>query len=187
MAIATIGIGLLPTYHTIGILAPILLLVLRLLQGIAVGGDLPGAITYVSEHAGHHQRGLFCGWVFCAINVGILLASFVGTLLTKAFSPSALLSWGWRIAFLSSVALMILGVYFRLKLRESPLYIELQQMQKVSKTPLSELWQKQHRMNLFIGIGIAWLLSVVIAQIFLYMPGYLHTYIHKNSLQTDNF
>ncbi len=177
MAISTTFMGLLPTYATLGIAAPVLLIILRFLQGLAVGGDLPGALTFVAEHADQHQRGLACSLVFCAINIGILLASAVSALLAGLLSYEHLQAWGWRIAFFLGLAIAMIGFYLRYQITETPYFTEIARMQKINKNPLRHLF-KIHTQEILKGIGLVWLFSAIIAQIFLYMPTYLTLISH---------
>lgn len=177
MAISTVLIGLLPTYASIGILAPILLVILRFFQGIAVGGDLAGAITFVAEYADNAKRGLACSFVFCAVNIGLLLASAIGALLTSLLPHEALISWGWRIAFILGLLIGIIGLYLRSRVAETPYFTRLEHGQDILRAPLLHLF-RSHMARILQGIGLVWLFSVIIAQVFLYMPTYLSTVVH---------
>ncbi len=177
MAISTVGIGLLPSYASIGIMASILLVILRFLQGFAVGGDLPGAITFVAEYAEPNKRGLYCSYVYCAVNIGILIASLIGAILTTSLSHEHLVSWGWRIAFFLGLFIGVVGFYLRSKISETPYFNRLEQTQDIIKMPLLHLF-KIHFKQLMQGIGLVWLFAVIISQIFLYMPSYLKTVNH---------
>lgn len=177
MATSTVLIGLLPTYATIGIAAPILLVILRFFQGFAVGGDLPGAITFVAEYVDDRRRGLACSLVYCAVNLGILLASAMGALLTSLLPHEYLISWGWRVAFILGLMIGVVGLYLRSKIAETPYFNRLEQTQDILRTPLVHLF-RIHTREVLQGIGLVWLFAVIIAQIFLYMPTYLHTTSH---------
>ena len=111
MSLATALTGLLPTYQQIGILAPVLLLFLRLIQGIAVGGDLAGAVTFVAEYSEPTKRGFHCGWIYSGVNLGALLASTTSAILNSALSHQQIAAWGWRLSFSLSIILMFVGVY----------------------------------------------------------------------------
>lgn len=177
MLISTVLIGLLPTYETIGISAPILLIILRFFQGFAMGGDLPGAITFVAEYVDDHKRGLACSLVYCAVNLGLLLASAASALLTSLLPHEYLMSWGWRIAFIFGMVIGIVGFYFRSKIAESPYFNRLEQTKNIVSAPLVHLF-RIHSKEILQGIGLVWLFAVIIAQIFLFMPTYLHTVSH---------
>lgn len=179
MALATGLIGLLPTYQSIGLAAPICLVLLRLVQGIAMGGDLPGAVTFVSEYATAKQRGFLCSLVFCGINLGLLLASGAGALLAYALTHEQLLHWGWRIAFILGTLVGIIGYYLRIQLADTPSFQALQQSHGIVKLPVIELFRRDFK-KILHGVGVYWLFGTVIAQLFLYMPTYLHEVIHMD-------
>ncbi len=109
MALATCTIGLLPTYHQIGISAAYLLLLLRILQGLAFGAEIPGAITFVSEHANPYYRGTHCGFLVSSVGMGAVLASALNYFISRHFSSAMVLAWGWRIPFLIGSVLAIAG------------------------------------------------------------------------------
>jgi metabolite-proton symporter len=122
MGIATFAIGLLPSYATIGLAAPILLTVLRLIQGFALGGEWGGAVLIVSEHGDPARRGYWASWPQAGVPVGQLIANGLLALLAFVQSPEAFLSWGWRIPFLLSAVLVLIGLYIRLSVEESPIF-----------------------------------------------------------------
>src|SRR5712672_2021788 len=138
MGFSTFAVGLLPTYQTIGWSAPVLLVSLRLLQGLALGGEYGGAATYVAEHARPNERGYATSWIQTTATLGLLLALILialcrGNMATKDFAE-----WGWRIPFLISVVLLIFSVYIRLKLNETPIFQKMKEEGKGSKAPLTE-------------------------------------------------
>jgi MFS family permease len=177
MGVSTVLMGCLPTYAMIGAFAAVLLLLLRLLQGVAVGGDLPGAITFVAEMSPNNRRGEKCGWVYLGVNLGTVAASGLSALLTENLSSSQLAAWGWRIAFFTSVIVLVLGVYFRQKMQESGLFLKLQSEQQLLKVPLAKIFTGEPLKRLLIGVGVMWLIAVIISQILLYMPTFLHAYV----------
>ena len=120
MAIPTVLVGLLPVYSQIGASAAILLILLRLLQGISVGGELIGSMSYLVETAPPHRRGLCGSWSVCGGIAGILLGSLMATVLTNSLSEAAMQSWGWRVPFLSGVVIFAVGSWLRRTLVESP-------------------------------------------------------------------
>ncbi|SMC92114.1 MFS transporter [Kibdelosporangium aridum] len=124
MGIATFLIGLLPGYATIGVAAPILLTVLRLAQGFAIGGEWGGAILIVSEHGSAERRGFWTSWPQAGVPAGNLLATAVLAILAAVQSDEAFLSWGWRIAFLLSAVLVLIGLWIRISIEESPIFLE---------------------------------------------------------------
>src|SRR4029077_17046057 len=137
MGSATFLVGLLPTFATIGWLAPILLVSLRLLQGLALGGEYGGAATYVAEHSQPGQRGYATSWIQTTATLGFFLALFViGACRFFLFDAKAFAEWGWRIPFLVSLFLLVFSVYIRLKLNESPIWAKMKEEGKGSKRPL---------------------------------------------------
>jgi MFS family permease len=122
MGASTFACGLLPTYASIGWLAPILLVSLRLLQGLALGGEYGGAATYVAEHAPADGRGYATSWIQTTATIGLFLALVVIALCRSTFDAKAFTEWGWRVPFLLSLILLVFSVYIRMKLNESPVY-----------------------------------------------------------------
>jgi MFS family permease len=138
MGASTALVGCLPTYETIGIAAPIMFIVLRLLQGLALGGQYGGAATYISEHAPNGRRGLYTSWIQTTATLGFFLSLLVILACRFALGPEQFDDWGWRIPFLLSTALLLISVYIRLQLQESPEFQEIKAAGKLSKAPLSE-------------------------------------------------
>ncbi|HYQ98568.1 MAG TPA: MFS transporter [Casimicrobiaceae bacterium] len=140
MGFSTFAVGLLPTFTTIGWLAPILLVTLRLLQGLALGGEYGGAATYVAEHAAPGKRGYDTSWIQTTATLGLFLALIVIGIcrFTGVMTGAQFADWGWRIPFLVSVILLIFSVYIRLKLNESPVFQRMKAEGKGSKAPLTE-------------------------------------------------
>ena len=149
MGLSTALVGLLPTYAAaggwpgIGIWAPILLVTLRLAQGLALGGEYGGAATYVAEHAPKEKRGLFTSWIQTTATIGFLLSLIIILILRTSLSENDFKAWGWRIPFLLSVILLGISVYIRLKLQETPVFAEIKASGKASKTPLRDSFFKQ--------------------------------------------
>ncbi|HEY6644050.1 MFS transporter [Povalibacter sp.] len=137
MGLSTALVGLLPSYATIGVAAPIILIILRLLQGLALGGEYGGAATYVAEHAPDGKRGLYTSWIQTTATLGLFLSLLV-ILLCRVALGDAFDVWGWRIPFLVSIVLLAVSVYIRLQLQESPVFLEMKAEGRVSKAPLSE-------------------------------------------------
>src|SRR5262245_62764969 len=140
MGAATFLVGLLPTYDSIGMLAPILLVSLRLLQGLALGGEYGGAATYVAEHADTHRRGYATSWIQTTATLGFFLALAVILLCRKGIGidADAFKLWGWRLPFLVSIILLAFSIYIRLKLNESPVFQQMKEEGRGSKRPLTE-------------------------------------------------
>src|SRR5205823_6343906 len=136
MGLATALIGALPTYSSVGLLAPALLVSLRLIQGLALGGEYGGAATYVAEHVPDEKRGLFTSFIQTTATVGFFLSLAVIGACRLGFGPDAFKAYGWRIPFLGSVLLLAVSLYMRLKMRESPLFAKLKAEGRVSKNPI---------------------------------------------------
>ena len=138
MGAATFLVGLLPTFETIGWLAPVLLVTLRLLQGLALGGEYGGAATYVAEHAPENRRGYDTSWIQTTATLGFFMALIVIMLCRFNFSKDDFAQWAWRIPFLVSLVLLIFSIYIRLKLEESPVFKKIKAEGTTSKAPLTE-------------------------------------------------
>ena len=138
MGLATFLVGLLPTYATLGLAAPILLLIIRAIQGLALGGEYGGAATYIAEHAPDGKRGLYTSWIQTTATMGIVGALLVILFCRLSLGDAAFTDWGWRIPFLLSAILVVLSGYIRLKLEESPLFARLKEQGGVSKNPTVE-------------------------------------------------
>jgi len=138
MGASTALVGVLPTYETIGITAPIIFIALRLLQGLALGGQYGGAATYISEHAPEGRRGLYTSWIQTTATLGFFLSLLVILACRFALGPDQFDAWGWRIPFLLSTGLLLISVYIRLQLQESPEFQEIKAAGKLSKAPLTE-------------------------------------------------
>jgi MFS family permease len=147
MGLATFLVGVLPDYSSIGIAAPILLLVMRALQGLALGGEYGGAATYIAEHAPDGKRGLYTAWIQTTATMGIVAALLVVLICRETMGP-AFNAWGWRIPFWISVVLVLLSGYIRLRLEESPLYVRLKDQGKVSSNPAKETYSSGHNWGL---------------------------------------
>ncbi|MBX9811376.1 MAG: MFS transporter [Burkholderiales bacterium] len=135
---ATFAVGLLPTYEAIGWAAPILLVALRLVQGLALGGEYGGAATYVAEHAAEHRRGYDTSWIQTTATLGFFLALMVILGCRVGMNAQDFSQWGWRIPFLVSLILLAFSVYIRLKLQESPVFLKIKNEGQTSKAPLTE-------------------------------------------------
>jgi MFS family permease len=138
MGVSTFAVGLLPSYASIGIAAPILLVVLRLLQGLALGGEYGGAATYVAEHAPEGKRGLFTSFIQTTATLGLFAALLVVIGIRLAIGEAAFADWGWRLPFLVSAALLIVSLWIRMQLAESPVYQKMKDEGKGAKSPIRE-------------------------------------------------
>ncbi|MBX9408419.1 MHS family MFS transporter [Pseudomonas baetica] len=149
MGIATFCVGLLPTYASIGIAAPIILVLLRMLQGLALGGEYGGAATYVAEHAPIGKRGFHTSWIQSTATLGLLLSLLV-VLGCRYFTGDQFEVWGWRIPFLLSVVLLGISTWIRLSLHESPAYLKMKEEGKTSKAPIRESFGKWENLKVVL-------------------------------------
>src|ERR1044071_6214661 len=136
MGASTALVGCLPTYEAIGMTAPVIFIVLRLLQGLALGGQYGGAATYISEHAPEGRRGLYTSWIQTTATLGFFLSLLVILACRFAMGPEKFDAWGWRVPVLLSTVLLLISVYIRLQLQESPVFQEIKASGKLSKSPL---------------------------------------------------
>jgi MFS family permease len=172
---ATFAIGLLPTYSQAGIIAPILLIFLRICQGTALGGEYGGAAIYVAEHADNHKRGWATGWIQSSAAVGLIGALAVILATRTALGEEAFAAWGWRIPFLASILLLGISVWMRFKLSESPAYAKLKAEGEVTKAPLKEAFAERKNLRLVLiaffafmaAQGAVWYSSFFYIQVFL--------------------
>lgn len=146
---ATFIVGILPTYETIGVAAPVILIVLRMLQGLALGGEYGGAATYVAEHAPHGRRGAYTAWIQTTATLGLFLSLLV-ILFTREFTGPAFEVWGWRVPFLISILLLAVSVYIRLSMNESPAFKKMKEENKLSKAPLTESFGQWKNLKIVI-------------------------------------
>src|SRR5438309_6498189 len=142
MGASTFLVGLLPTFASVGWLAPILMVTLRLVQGLALGGEYGGAATYVAEHAANDRRGYDTSWIQTTATLGLFLALLMIYLCRSNMDAKAFAEWGWRIPFWLSLVLLIFSVYIRLKLHESPIFQQMKSEGKGSKQPLTDSFLK---------------------------------------------
>ena len=164
MGLSTFLIGLLPTYAQIGLLAPTILLVLRLLQGLALGGEYGGAAVYVAEHVPDHKRGFYTSFIQITATLGLFVSLAVVLGVKHYMADTDFKSWGWRIPFLLSIVLVAMSLYIRLKLAESPLYAALKSQGKTSIAPLKESFGNWANFKIVLlvllgataGQGIVW-------------------------------
>lgn len=150
MGVSTAVVGLLPAYSTIGVAAPIILITLRLLQGLALGGEYGGAATYVAEHAPKGKRGFFTSWIQTTATLGLFLSLLVIMACRTVLGTEAFEAWGWRIPFLLSILLLIISVYIRLQLAESPVFMKMKEEGKASKAPLTESFGRWENLKVVI-------------------------------------
>jgi MFS family permease len=150
MGVSTFIVGLLPTYASIGIAAPVILITLRILQGLALGGEYGGAATYVAEHAPHGKRGAFTAWIQTTATLGLFLSLMVILGTRTAMGEAAFADWGWRIPFLLSIFLLAISVWIRLSMNESPAFAKMKAEGRTSKAPLSEAFGQWKNLKIVI-------------------------------------
>ena len=150
MGVSTFVVGLFPNYASIGIAAPVILITLRILQGLALGGEYGGAATYVAEHAPDHKRGAFTAWIQTTATLGLFLSLLVILGTRTAIGEEQFAEWGWRIPFLLSVFLLGISVWIRLSMNESPAFQRMKEEGKVSKAPLSEAFGQWKNLKIVI-------------------------------------
>jgi MFS family permease len=150
MGLSTFIVGLLPNYASIGVAAPIILIVLRMAQGLALGGEYGGAATYVAEHAPRGKRGFYTSWIQTTATLGLFLSLLVILGVRTAIGEAAFADWGWRIPFLVSILLLGVSVYIRLSMNESPAFIKMKAEGKISKAPLTESFGQWRNLKIVI-------------------------------------
>ncbi len=192
MSVPTLAIGLLPTYADIGIYAPLALLALRILQGAAIGGEVPGAWVFVAEHVPARHVGFACGTLTAGLTGGILLGSLVATYINKSYTPAELLSEGWRIPFIIGGVFGLVSVWLRQWLHETPVFKEMQARQTLAdELPLKTVI-RAHRPAVILTMLMTWLLSAAIVVMILMTPTLLQklhgisaaTTLQANSIAT---
>ncbi len=150
MGLSTFIVGILPTYASIGVAAPIILIVLRLLQGLALGGEYGGAATYVAEHAPHGKRGAYTAWIQTTATLGLFLSLMVILGTRTITGEEAFADWGWRVPFIVSIALLAISVWIRLAMNESPAFQKMKAEGKTSKAPLKESFGEWKNLKIVI-------------------------------------
>ena len=171
IALASFGIGILPTYETIGILAPIALVALRFLQGLSAGGEYGSGSTFMAEYSPRGRRGLGVVWIVVSTTAGVLLGTLTVTGLTLVMGTAGMADWGWRIPFILALPLGLIGWYIRQKIDESPEFQMMEATEQKTKSPLTEslkMWQ-----NMLIIFGIGAMHATAYYSVFTYMPTYI--------------
>lgn len=172
MAVPTLLIGLLPTYETIGFAAPVLLLFFRILQGAAIGGEVPGAWVFVAEHVPTSRIGIATGTLTSGLTGGILLGSLMAVAINKVYSADEVAAFAWRIPFIVGGVFGFVAVYLRRFLEETPIFKEMQARKALAKGfPIEEI--KRHLSGTIVSMLLTWVLSAAIVVVILMTPGYL--------------
>jgi MFS family permease len=175
MGLSTFIVGVLPNYNAIGAAAPVILIALRLLQGLALGGEYGGAATYVAEHAPHGRRGAYRAWIQTTATMGLFLSLLVILGTRTAIGEEAFQDWGWRVPFVVSIALLAISVWIRMSMNESPAFKKMKEEGKTSKAPLSESFGQWSNLKIVIlalfglvaGQGVVWYTGQFYALFFL--------------------
>ncbi|WP_413045739.1 MFS transporter [Pseudomonas phoenicis] len=176
MAVPTLIMGLLPTYAQIGLWAPMLLLLMRVIQGAAIGGEVPGAWVFVSEHVPARNTGYACGTLTAGLTAGILLGSLVATLINSVYSAEEVAEYGWRIPFLLGGVFGLFSVYLRRWLHETPVFAEMQQRKALAEELPLRAVLRDHPRAVLLSMLLTWLLSAGIVVVILMTPALLQTF-----------
>jgi MFS family permease len=175
MAVPTLIMGLLPTYAQIGLWAPLLLLLMRVIQGAAIGGEVPGAWVFVSEHVPARKVGYACGTLTAGLTAGILLGSLVATLINSLYNAQEVIDYAWRIPFLLGGVFGLMSVYLRRLLHETPVFAEMQARKALAdEVPLKAVL-RDHRGAIVLSMLLTWVLSAAIVVVILMTPTVLQT------------
>jgi MFS family permease len=164
MGASTALVGLLPIYETVGLLAPVALLLIRVVQGLALGGEYGGAAVYVAEHVPDDRRGFYTSFIQITATLGLFLSLVVILLVQQLMTPEAFRSWGWRVPFLISIVLLGVSLYIRLRMRESPIFQHIKSTGRTSARPLKEAFTEWHNLKRVLislfgataGQGVIW-------------------------------
>ena len=178
MAVPTLVIGLLPTYASIGLAAPILLLLMRVVQGAAIGGEMPGAWVFVAEHAPAKHYGLAIGTLTSGITGGIFLGSIIGVWLNTHYSAAEIHDWAWRIPFLLGGIFGLVSVYLRRFLHETPVFQDLQARKQADRELPLRTVVRDHRAASVLVALMTWVLSTAVVVVVLFTPSYLQKLFH---------
>ncbi|RYY24561.1 MAG: MFS transporter [Sphingomonadales bacterium] len=182
MGISTFAVGLLPSYNQIGLAAPIILIGLRLLQGLALGGEYGGAATYVAEHAPEGKRGLYTSWIQTTATLGLFAALLVVIATRMLMGEEAFASWGWRIPFLVSIILLGVSMWIRLQLNESPVFLKMKEEGTTSKAPLTEAFLRWGNLKMVLIV----LFGAVVGQAVIWYTGQFYAlFFLEKTLKVD--
>ena len=188
MAAPTLAIGLLPTYASIGIAAPLLLLLMRILQGVAIGGEVPGAWVFVAEHVPEQRFGFGIGTLTAGLTTGILMGSLIAGAINRIFSPADVDGFAWRIPFIAGGGFGFVAVYLRRFLAETPVFQEMKARRSLAhEVPLKTVL-REHRRETLLALALTWVLTAGIVVVILFTPAYLQQVFHvpaRDALQAN--
>ncbi|MCE4364649.1 MFS transporter [Xanthomonas hortorum] len=175
MALPTLAIGVLPTYAQIGLAAPLLLLTMRLLQGAAIGGEVPSAWVFVAEHVPAQRRGLACGTLTAGLAAGVLLGSLSAGAISRAFTPQEIADYAWRLPFLAGGVFGLLSVYLRRWLHETPVFAELMAMRAVARETPLKVVLRDHPRSVALSLWLTWMVAAGVLVVSLMTPTLLQS------------
>jgi MFS family permease len=182
MGLSTFCVGLLPNFATAGVAAPLMLVVLRLLQGLALGGQYGGAATFVAEHAPDNKRGLYTSWIQTTATLGLFAALLVVIAAQYLLGPEAFAVWGWRLPFFASAILLVISVWVRMQLNESPVYAKMKATGQTSKAPLTEAFLRWGNLRLVLIV----LFGAVVGQAVVWYTGQFYAlFFLEKTLKVD--
>lgn len=184
MAIPTLAIGLMPTYQSIGVAAPLLLLVMRIMQGMAIGGDVPGGCVFVAEHA-KQRTGFAVGLFMAGLSGGAVLGSLVTTIIDFRFTPAQITDGAWRIVFLLGGLFGFAAVFLRRYLSETPIFQEMQRRAAIAKEVPLRTVLRDHRTAIVASLASAWALSSIVIVVILMTPAILQRMYHLPPSETQ--
>ena len=184
ISVATAAIGVLPTYASVGIAAPALLILMRVMQGFSVGGEASGAMSFLAEHAPEGKRGLYTSYAQIASFLSLLTGTLIAAALTSGLGPDRMEAYGWRIPFLLAIPLGITGIYIRKRISDTPNFIRLQESGALAKNPLKEAFSSaEHRRAMLLALFIPLMNGSGYYVLFTYMPTFMNTELHFSKVQ----
>lgn len=186
MVIPTFSLAVIPTYETIGYAAPLFLILVRICQGIEIGGELPGAWVFIHEHAPAGHKNAFVGFLTGCVTGGILLGSFVALLMNFIYTPAELSDWAWRVPFVIGGVFGLISIYLRRFLQETPVFKKMRESKALAKFPLEEV-VKTSRFGIWISMFITWVLTGCIVVFILLMPGFVGGVLGFSPFETTYF
>ncbi|MCX2683063.1 MFS transporter [Campylobacter sp. MIT 21-1685] len=182
MVLPTFLLAFLPGFESIGYAAPVLLLLIRIFQGIAIGGELPGAWVFVTEHAPENKKGIYLGVLTACVVGGILLGSVVSLIMNVLYTQEELHAWAWRVPFFLGGIFGIISLYLRRFLQETPVFKQIQQEKSIENFPLKEVL-KSAKFEVFVSMLITWVLTGCVVIFILIMPNFVQSTLEISTLE----